>query len=159
MSDYIYVEAPNRDFRIKDWQRTVFLGGSITGAGDWQKSAAEKLLPYFSVFNPRRENFDVKDASQERIQILWESDFLEFCAITVFYFAPETLAPITLYETGKMLEKLKTAPWRKIYIAIHPDYKRKNDVLIQTELTSKETAKRTCFDLNEMLEMVILDKS
>lgn len=151
----IYIEAPNRNFRIKDWQRTVFLGGSITGVGDWQKAAAEKLLPYFSVFNPRRKDFDVTDPAQERIQITWEFDYLEYCAITVFYFAPETLAPITLFELGKMLEKLQHAPWRKIYIAIHPDYKRKNDVLIQTELISKETAKRTCFSLEEMLGLVI----
>ncbi len=155
--DFVYLEAPSRlvPGTIKDWQRTVFLAGSITGAGDWQKEAKERLLPYFNIFNPRRANYPQFEPAKEREQILWEHDHLELAPITAFYFAPETLAPITLFEAGKVLATLPYKPYKKIYIAIHPDYKRKNDVVIQTELLSKETIKRTCFDLREMLEMVI----
>jgi hypothetical protein len=151
-----YLEAPNREnAKIANWQRTVFLAGSITGAVDWQKEAKEKLLPYFTVFNPRRVNYPSFDPSKEREQILWEHDYLEYASIVLFYFSHETLAPITLFELGKCLATLPYKPYKKIYIAIHPAYKRKNDVIIQTELLSKETSKRTCFSLNEMLELVI----
>lgn len=152
-----YLEAPNRleCGKIKDWKRTIFLGGSITGAVDWQKEAAEKLLPHFTVFNPRRANYGFDDPAQERIQICWEHDYLEYASIICFYFSHETLAPISLLELGKCLATLPYKPYKKIYIAIHPAYKRKNDVLIQTELLSKETAKRTCFSLNEMVELII----
>lgn len=157
LSNFVYLEAPNRlsPGTIKDWQRTVFLAGSITGAVDWQQEAKEMLSPYFNVFNPRRANYPHFDPAKEREQILWEHDHLELAPIIVFYFAPETLAPITLYELGKILATLPYKPYKKAYIAIHPDYKRKNDVIIQTELLSKETAKRTCFSLSEMLELVI----
>lgn len=157
LSNFMYLEAPNRlvPGAIKDWQRTVFLAGSITGAGDWQKEAKEKLSPYFNVFNPRRANYPQFALAKEREQILWEHDHLELAPITVFYFAPETLAPITLYELGKVLAILPYRPYKKVYIAIHPDYKRKNDVIIQTELLSKETVKRTCFSLDEMIDLVI----
>ena len=153
----IYLEAPKylRLGEIKDWQRTVFLAGSITGAINWQKEASDKLLPHFNVFNPRRANYDTLIPSEEKIQIAWEHDYLGYASIICFYFSNETLAPITLFELGKILGELPYKPYRKAYIAIHPEYKRKNDVIIQTELMSKETAKKTCFNLNEMLDLVI----
>lgn len=155
--DFVYLEAPNRldHVKIKDWQRTIFLAGSITGAVDWQKEATETLSPHFNIFNPRRANYNTLISGEERVQILWEHDYLEYASIICFYFSHETLAPITLFELGKCLATLPYKPYKKIYIAIHPDYKRKNDVIIQTELLSKETSKRTCFDLNEMLKLII----
>jgi len=47
----------------------------------------------------------------------------------LFWFPCETLCPIVLYELGawSMTDK-------QIYVGVHPDYKRKQDVEIQTKL-------------------------
>lgn len=152
-----YYEAPHypRASEIPDYQRTVFLGGSITGAENWQKRAAEKLLPYFTVFNPRRENYDSLVPDAEREQINWEHNSLQLCSILFFYFSFETVAPITLLELGASLESLKVSHYKRLYIAIHPDYKRKNDVVIQTELRNMKWRKNIKFNLEESIAQII----
>ena len=157
MKQNFYLEAPNYlpHYAGTEMQRTIFLAGSITGATDWQVQAKEILIPYFNIINPRRANFDASDKNVERAQITWEHQHLDLAAITLFYFAPETLAPITLLEYGKQLLKTKYAPWRKTYVCIHPDYKRKNDVLIQTELENKEILPNMFFDLGTMYHTII----
>ena len=153
-----YVEAPNvyRTFYLPE--RSVFLGGSITGAHDWQKQAADKLLPHFNCFNPRRANYSTFDPKVELEQITWEHDWLNFCGILLFYFSHETLAPITLLEYGAALEKSKFTE-QKIYACIHPDYKRKNDVVIQTKLRNDQWSKNIRYDLNETLDLIIKENS
>ncbi len=153
---YQYIEAPNRAAPI-DFTRSIFLAGSITGAYDWQKAAADKLLPFFHVFNPRRANYDVMDPSQERIQISWEHDYLYYSTIILFFFSHETLAPITLLEYGAWLEQSKMTPWKKIYTCIHPEYKRKNDVVIQTELRNPALVRNMFFapSPQEMINIII----
>lgn len=131
----VYTEAPDYSYQKNTLIRSansVFLAGSITGAVDWQAEVAPKLLPYWHVFNPRHANYDGLIPDAEREQITWEFDALAFCNTILFYFSNETLAPITLLEYGKMLKSGKN-----LFVCIHPDYKRKNDVLIQTELEEK----------------------
>lgn len=156
-----YFEAPNQIAlcQIKDWDRAVFLGGSITGAANWQNAAKTLLQDKFHILNPRRENFDVTDPENERTQITWEYKMLEAAGIILFYFSWETMAPITLFELGKCLRAAKYQSWKKIYICVHPEYKRRNDVLIQTELESFEVGKKIRFDLVETCEMIILENS
>ncbi len=157
MLTYKYIEAPNRIayHEIKDWERTVFLAGSITGATNWQAEASYQLNPHFNIFNPRRKGIVNFPPEEDRIQIPWEYDSIEACKIILFYFSSETLAPITLFELGKVLRASAYTPWKKVYICIHPDYKRKNDVIIQTELENIEFAKKIRFDLGETLDMII----
>src|SRR5574343_241363 len=93
----------------------------------------KKTLASFSCFNPRREAFDVTDASQDRVQIPWEFRMLRLAHLNLFYFSHETFAPITLWELGAALERSVTSGERNIYVALHPEYKRRNDVIIQTE--------------------------
>ena len=156
METYQYIEAPHYGYgKINDYTKTVFLAGSITGAQNWQKEVANTLLPHFNVFNPRRENFDVKNAHVEREQITWEHFHLNLVEITLFYFSWETVAPITLLELGAALEDSKVRQYKKIYISIHPDYSRKNDVVIQTELRNPKFAKNIKFDLNESIKQII----
>ena len=153
---YQYIEAPNKpDFTNFDWNKTVFLGGSITNAVDWQIFAKEKLLPYFNVFNPRRANYSTFDPNVEREQINWEHSWLERCEILLFNFSYETLAPITLLEYGAALESTKNCAYQKIYTAIHPDYKRKNDIIIQTELRNAKWSRNITFDLNQTINQII----
>lgn len=92
------------------------------------------LRDVFNIFNPRRISFDVNDPQANRIQIPWEHKHLALAKVVVFNFCAETLAPITLFEYGKELAKVKHDPSRRLYVNIHHDYKRRDDVIIQTEL-------------------------
>ena len=47
----------------------------------------------------------------------------------LFWFAPETICPITLFEYGKWLVSPK-----RLFVGCHQDYVRKQDVQIQTAL-------------------------
>ena len=150
-----YYEAPNTP-NFNEWvdcpsRTSLFLAGSITGAWNWQNKVTEKLSPYYNIFNPRRENYDSLIDGQERIQIKWEWQMLNHCENLLFYFSNETLAPITLFEYGKFLENTK----KKIYVCIHPEYKRKNDVLIQTELSNRDILTRTYNDLDFTINKLI----
>ncbi len=149
-----YIEAPNvADVRLA-LKNAIFLAGSITGAEDWQLRAKEKLLPYFNVFNPRRSNY-IWSETEEKAQIQWEHLYIDLCPEIVFYFSWETFAPITLFELGKVLRDTKIRPHKKVYICIHPDYKRKNDVIIQTTLENPKISQDIRFDLDETLSLII----
>ena len=154
---YLYYEAPAplRRGDAEDQRNSIFLAGSITGATNWQEFMIEKLLPYFNVFNPRRSNFNASDKSMEREQITWEFNALRYCPTVLFYFAPETLAPITLFEYGKILASRS----HKTFVCVHPDYGRKNDVLIQTELEDPALAREIVFDLDTLASNIVTDKA
>jgi hypothetical protein len=158
----IYLEAPDAldTYGHLNRGRTVFLAGSITGASDWQDEVAKTLLRFgLNVFNPRRDNFDTTAKGVEREQITWEHKHLEIAGITLFYFASETVAPITLLEYGKQLVKCQYAPWRKTYVCIHPEYIRRNDVLIQTELVNPELLVRIFNNLPDMCDAIIKENA
>ena len=157
MKSNIYLEAPNylKPGEIKDWERTVFLAGSISNARNWQIEAKEKLLSHFHVFNPRRENYNNFDPNEERTQITWEFNHINLSTIILFYFSEETLAPITLWECARAIENAKYTPWKRIYICIHPNYKRKNDIIIQTELINPNIARNIFFNLEGMCNKII----
>ena len=165
-----YIEAPNYDIEIARLNifDNLFLAGSITGAQDWQKEMAYKeyfllgfgadrkptrLVDHFNVFNPRRVNFDASDPAVEQEQITWEYHCIHHCRNILFWFAPETLAPITLFELGSALN---THQHERIFIGIDPEYKRKNDVLIQTSLRNKALADKIVFSKDELAEQVLM---
>lgn len=165
-----YIEAPNYDLEIARLHpngNNLFLAGSITGAQDWQKELAFKeysllefgsnrlptrLVDHFNVFNPRRINFDASNPVVELEQITWEYHCIHQCKYILFWFAPETLAPITLFELGSALN---THEHKDIFIGIDPEYKRKNDVIIQTSLRSKDLANRIVFSKDELAKQVL----
>lgn len=151
----IYLKPPEEPTKISNWEKTIFLAGSITGAKNWQEQAKDRLIPYFNVVNPRRDNYDVLDPAIERQQITWEFTCLRLCDIVLFWFSNETLAPITLFELGKILASSRYQPWRKIYIGIDPEYKRKNDIIIQTQLENIDISRKIRFNLDEMLDLII----
>lgn len=162
-----YIEAPNYtvDIARLNPADNLFLAGSITGAQDWQKEMAFKkynvydinvsLIDYFNVFNPRRANFDVSDPSVEKEQITWEYHCIQHSRYILFWFAPETLAPITLFELGSALNTHQHEH-RNIFIGVDPEYKRKNDVIIQTSLRNKALADKIVFSKDELAEQVLM---
>ena len=133
------ITAPDesRDYGIALFEKTgfetpptVFLAGTITGAQDWQSEIIQMLANDSGVlFNPRRENFPIDDPSAAPAQIKWEHDRLREAMLISFWFSPETLNPIVLYELGAW--SMRTKP---IVVGVHPDYARRQDVEIQTGL-------------------------
>ena len=127
----VYIEAPDR---TDPGKKGIFLAGGITGVSDWQKELREKISSLdIAVYNPRRANFDIKDPNASRKQITWEHDMLRKANIISFWFAPEAIQPIVLYECGAW-----TMTQKPILIGVDPKYQRKQDVEIQTELARPE---------------------
>jgi len=154
-----YHEAPNRKLNHIQRDDSLFLAGSISGAFDWQKDVANNLIQYYHIFNPRRVDYNIEDRAMEVTQITWEYDHLKFCKHIMFFFAPETLAPITLFEYGAMLVENSTR-FKTVWVCIHPDYKRKRDVEIQTHLRGMPIAEGKFFyNLDEMVKTMIKFRS
>lgn len=123
------ITSPNELVYRRD-HLNIFVGGSITGVRDWQKEFCEEVRtsidsnPHYkwtvNLINPRREHYDGSEDTSRR-QIAWEYKYLKLCDIRAFWFEPETLGPITLFEVGKWLH---TSP----LIGCHESYKRKLDL-------------------------------
>lgn len=112
----------------------IFLAGGITGCPDWQAEVL-KAFKFMSdeivLVSPRRADFPIGDPGAAEVQIKWEYDALRFADMILFWFPEETLCPIVLYELGCWTVK---QPLKTIFIGVHPGYKRKQDVDIQTAL-------------------------
>lgn len=140
-----YIECPEE---YKEYKRTLFLAGGITGCNDWQKKVVKELSNEDLVlFNPRRNNF-VLDKFSSEIQIKWEHKYLLRADAILFWFPCETLCPITLYELGKMLMTNK-----RIFLGIHPKYKRKRDIEIQTKLIRPEI--EIVYSISDLIDQVM----
>ena len=93
------------------------------------------------LFNPRRDNFPIHDKFVARQQISWEFDMIEKCNIFSMYFSSgESDQPICMYELGRNILRMQMkypADWQdRIIISVEDGYRRKQDVLIQTELAT-----------------------
>ncbi len=106
----------------------VFLAGSIEmgKAENWQEKIERGLsnLEHICILNPRRDGWDAswkqeKDNPQFREQVEWELEGLEKSSLIVFYFAPETMSPVSMLElglfarTGKVIVCCPEGFWRK----------------------------------------------
>jgi hypothetical protein len=150
------VTAPNYSIAAARAQpdKSMFLAGSITGVADWQEDVSKALQKHsseFAYFNPRRDNYDSLDPAVEEEQITWEYYCLKQCDYILFWFGAETLAPITLFEYGKMLE-MHSRGLKKLIIGIHPEYKRKNDVVIQTRLVDQYLSRQIVYSIENLTE-------
>ena len=88
-------------------------------------------LDNVTVFNPRRDDFDVTDKNAEIEQIKWEHSWLTRCDIfSCFFEASESIQPITLYELGRYAKNKNYDP----VITVQKGYLRERDVLIQTAI-------------------------
>ena len=119
---------PPSSLTISQNQKSIFLAGSIDmgNAIDWQ----QEIIGHFKenkalcFFNPRRKDWD--SSWQQTIenthfndQVTWELDALELADLIVFYFAPNSQAPISLLELGlfarnkNVIVCCPTGYWRK----------------------------------------------
>lgn len=130
-----YVESPDH----WDGKGTgFFLGGGITDCPDWQsiltkKFAAEFVNEPVTVINPRHKNFPINDSQAAERQIKWEYEYLNLSTANLFWFSPPTLNPIVLFEYGKYMNRNKP-----LFIGCDPEYARREDVILQTEVERPE---------------------
>jgi hypothetical protein len=113
---------------------SLFLAGGITGCPDWQATMRALLAdgPY-TLLNPRRAAFPIHDPTAAEAQIAWEHAHLRKADAILFWFAAEQLQPIALYELGAW-----SMTQKPLFVGVHPDYARRQDVEIQTRLTRPE---------------------
>ena len=99
---------PPEPLKLQRGKPSVFLAGSIEmgTAVEWQAKVTDALRDLdIIVLNPRREAWDATwpqtiDFAPFREQVEWELEAQENADLVIFYFAPETRAPITLLELG-----------------------------------------------------------
>jgi hypothetical protein len=122
------IESPT-EYQVEG-DAAIFLAGGITDCPDWQTQIIEMLKGVDVVLlNPRRANFPIHDPTAAQKQIDWEHRHLRKADSILFWFPQETLCPIVLYELGawSMTKKM-------LFVGVHPGYRRKQDVEIQTKL-------------------------
>jgi hypothetical protein len=128
------VQCPEAYQRQSPAPLRLFIAGGISGCHDWQAELIGRLRPTgYCVFNPRRDDFPADDMEAGRWQIRWEHEHLEQADIVSFFFPPETLCPITLFELGKIATSR-----REIFVGAHPAYARRADVEMQLALIRPE---------------------
>lgn len=144
-----FVVAPERD-EMETGVRGIFLAGGITGCPNWQDEMIRQLgsLEDLVLFNPRRKDFPIGDPNAAMEQIEWEHDYLRRADAILFWFPCETICPIVLYELGawSMINK-------PIFVGVHPDYQRRQDVEIQTGLARPEI--EIVYSLDELATQVV----
>jgi hypothetical protein len=117
----------------------IFLAGSIEmgTAEKWQDRFCKDLADYdVVVLNPRRDDWDSSwvqsiNDSQFFRQVTWEQDWMEEADIVVFFFDPQTKAPITLMELGITLGRLNqngVSNQQTVLVCCPDDYWRKGNV-------------------------------
>ena len=129
--------------------KSIFCAGGISNCPDWQSQMVELLTPLpWTIINPRRANFPIHNPDAARQQIEWEHRHLRLASATLFWFPQETLCPITLYELGawSMTDK-------PLFIGIHPNYPRKQDVEIQTSLVRPDI--NIVYSLEDLAEQIL----
>jgi len=140
-----YIEAPEY-FDSKE--KGIFLAGGITGCPDWQSEIVDYLKDTdLTIYNPRRKNFPIHDPNAASAQIKWEHYYLNYANMIQFWFPQETLCPIVLYELGAWSKTNKP-----IFVGVHPEYKRRQDVEIQTKLARPEV--KIVFSLENLAKQI-----
>ena len=142
-----YIEAiTNYGGRVHG--NSLFIAGGITNCPDWQADIVEMLKDTdLTLLNPRRADFPIHDPNAAQVQIAWEHDALRDVWAISFWFPKETICPIVLYELGAW--SMTNKP---IFVGMHPEYQRRQDVEIQTGLARPEV--EIVYSLQELANQV-----
>jgi len=129
-------------------EKSLFIAGGISGCDNWQEEFINSLKDTdLTILNPRRNSFKADNLDIEEEQISWEFNHLKKVSAVSFWFPKETLCPITLYELGK--QSVLSKP---LFIGVHPEYKRKRDIEIQTRLIRPEI--KIVYSLSDLVQQV-----
>lgn len=122
----------------------VFLAGGISDTENWQAEFLGRVEGRnLSVLNPRRAAFPMGDAVEGRRQIEWEFGYLRRADLVAFWFPPQTLSPIALFELGACCSS--GVP---LVVGSDPAYARRFDLEVQLGLRRPEV------ELQDSLEKV-----
>ena len=128
-----YIQCPT-EANPQGLEKSLFLAGGISNCPDWQSELTTMLENTdWLIINPRRADFDITNPNMTEEQILWEHRHLRLASAIAFWFPPETLCPITLYELGTW-----STSHKPLFIGVDPKYQRRLDVQIQTRLVRPE---------------------
>jgi hypothetical protein len=131
--------APNR---LKDYDcRSLFLAGSIdNGAAiNWQPQIISALEETdFLIFNPRRSDWDPKEISD---QVRWELDHILQATHVLFFFAKDSLAPISIGELYFLIGKNNID--KKIYVVIEDGFWRADNLIVTSAYANNITFFKT----------------
>jgi hypothetical protein len=147
----IIIEAPNEIYsRENNSNVKLFLAGGIQNCPDWQSYVVGELreIENLTIYNPRRKNFPMKDPAAAEQQITWEYNHLHDASMVIFWFSRGSLNPIVLYELGMWGNSTD----RPIIIGIDPEYERKVDVIMQTELARPDV--QILYSIQEVIDEV-----
>jgi len=147
----IIVEAPNEVYSLENSRNIkLFLAGGITNCPDWQSYVVGELrdLENLTIYNPRRKNFPIKDPFAAEQQITWEFNHLRDASMVLFWFSRGSLNPIVLYELGMWGNSVD----RPTIVGIDPEYERKYDVILQTQLARPEI--EIYYSLQEVIDEI-----
>lgn len=149
-----YIESPEKYYTGKV---SLFLAGGITSCPDWQKEMVELLKDLdIVIYNPRRENFPIEDPNAAYEQIEWEFETLDRVDMILFWFSRGSLNPIVLFEYGKWLMNTRNKEnYKPIFVGIDPEYKRRKDVEIQTQLENIFYASKIVYSLKDLANLII----
>lgn len=149
-----YIESPELYYTGKV---SLFLAGGITSCPNWQKEMVELLKDLdIVIYNPRRENFPIEDPNAAYEQIKWEFETLDRVDMILFWFSRGSLNPIVLFEYGKWLMNLRSEDdYKPLFIGIDPEYERKRDVFIQTQLENVFYGSRIQYSLKDLANLII----
>lgn len=141
------VIVPPKIYRPGENEISVFLAGGITNCSNWQNEIIQRIEELRAddfdddliIYNPRRDNFPIHQSSAAEEQIRWEFNKLNQMDIFSMYFCEgESDQPICMYELGRYISQMQLrfpTDWnRRIIISVEDEYKRINDVIIQTKL-------------------------
>ena len=139
------------DFHFESYFRTfaisVFLAGGVIPDNDWR----DEVIAYFKenwkhdkgivFFSPVRPTCNFNDVDDLRKQIEWEQKYINACGMLDSFYFPDSQyhQPMSFYELGRCLGKRKQdafGNWlgNDVFVSVHKDYFRKNDIIIQTEV-------------------------
>lgn len=111
----------------------LFVAGGIRHCADWQTSYCKLFADTpLILLNPRRVLFDGSPTASAQ-QVEWEFRHLRKATAISFWFAVETLNPITLFELGAWSNSKQP-----IYVGCHPQYQKRRTVTKQLELLRPE---------------------
>ena len=133
------IEAPAEYAGSAD---SLFLAGGISNAENWQRAMISMLSDTDLVLlNPRRARFATDDPAAGEQQIRWEHRHIRRATAVAFWFPPQTLCPIALYELGSRSEAGQT-----LFVGVDPGYRRRFDVIMQTRLARPEVEVMTSLE-------------
>ncbi len=143
----IHIQCPDKYPTPHCQEVRLFLGGAIAmgKAPLWQNDFVQMMSGVEGcVFNPRRKDYDFNDPTLPRKQIQWEHDHWMIATHRLFWFAKESICPITLLELGRWMQidqgsdETIGTQLDHLFVGMDPEYEKRVDVEIQLELEHRQ---------------------